>query len=39
MNYTFVIERPDGSIYEQQAPDVLFLLDMLGDYYWVVDVY
>jgi len=39
MPYMFIIERPDGSTYEQLSADILVLLDVLGEDYQVVDIY
>lgn len=42
MMYTAVIERPDGSTYEQDYKDfedLLLLKQMLGNDYWIVDIY
>lgn len=39
---TAVIERPDGSTYEQvykEFEDLLSLKESLGDDYWIVDIY
>lgn len=40
--YTAVIERPDGSTYEQdyyQFEDLVYLASILGRDYWIVDIY
>ena len=42
MNYTAVIECPDGTTYEQDYKDfedLLLLKQMLGNDYWIVDIY
>lgn len=37
--YTAIIERPDGSTFEQVYDDLEELILILGDDYWVVDIY
>ena len=37
--YHFIIERDDGTTFEQIAPDITWLIDSLGDGYLVVDIY
>lgn len=42
MNYTAVIERPDGTTYTQdfkEFEDLEILAQMLGPDYWIVDIY
>lgn len=40
--YTAIIERPDGSTYEQrykEFEDLVYLLRSLGKYYRIVEIY
>ena len=42
MKYTAVIERPDGSTFYQDYGDfvdLVELIEILGDDYWVVDIF
>lgn len=40
--YTALIEDPEGRTYEQpynEFEDLLYIISMLGDDYWIVDIY